>query len=195
MVNESDYEFVVKAAKKFNYEFFTVGGTVNFRKAKSNTEILMKLGPETGMRSMDAQYDITGLVGSVEVRGIDVGKGQKISANKKLSDKISQGSAAKGLVSSIQHVVIDPTIYSADDATNRANYVAENIAYRLGTLHAEFTGMPEIVPGRFIVLMGLGVDFNVKFYVTSVTHVLTTDDSYVTRIVAKASSLDSTSEE
>ncbi|MDY4068406.1 MAG: hypothetical protein SOY45_00755, partial [Lachnospiraceae bacterium] len=34
MVCESDYEFVVKAAKKFNYEFFTNAGTVYFRPAK-----------------------------------------------------------------------------------------------------------------------------------------------------------------
>ena len=34
MVAESDYEFVVKAAKKYNYEFFVSGGNVYFRKAK-----------------------------------------------------------------------------------------------------------------------------------------------------------------
>lgn len=194
MVSESDYEFVVKAAKKFNYEFFSVGGHVKFRKAKSEQDILMVLGPETGMRSMDSQFDITGLVGSVEVRGIDVGKGQLIKANKKLSGKISQGSYAKGLVSSIEHVVVDPTIASSDDATNRAEYIAENISYRLGTLNAEFTGMPEIVPGRFIVLQGLGFEFNVKFYIVSVTHIMNTDENYITRIVAKAAAIENTND-
>ena len=40
MVGESDYEFVVKAAKKFNFEFFTIGGNVAFRKAKQNKQTL-----------------------------------------------------------------------------------------------------------------------------------------------------------
>ena len=34
MVAESDYEFIVKAAKRYNYEFFTECGNVYFRKAK-----------------------------------------------------------------------------------------------------------------------------------------------------------------
>ncbi len=194
MVSESDYEFVVKAAKKFNFEFFSVGGHVMFRKAKSDSEILMVLGPETGMRNMDAEFDITGLVGNVEVRGVDVGKGQLIFAKKKLSGKISQGSYAKGLVNDIEHVVIDPTITSQDDATNRADYLAESISYRLGTLKAEFVGMPELMPGKFIVLTGLGFEYNVKFYITSVTHIVNREDNYVTKIVAKAASIENTSE-
>ena len=53
MVAESDYEFVVKAAKKHNFEFFTECGQVYFRKAKSDTSILMEIGPATGMHSFD----------------------------------------------------------------------------------------------------------------------------------------------
>ena len=37
MVSESDYEFVVKAAKRFNYEFFADKQTVYFRPAKADT--------------------------------------------------------------------------------------------------------------------------------------------------------------
>jgi len=190
MVSESDYEFVVKAAKKFNFEFFTIGGHVYFRRAKNDKNILMALGPETGMRSMDAQYEITGLVGSVEVRGIDVGKGKLINSKKKLNNKISQSGKARALVEEIEHIVIDPTISSKEDAECRADFISENIAYRLGTLHAEFTGLPELVPGRFIILKALGIDFNVKFYVTSVIHILDTDNNYTTKIIAKASSIE-----
>lgn len=194
MVNESDYEFVVKAAKKFNYEFFSIGGHVYFRKAKSDQDILMVLSPETGMRSMDAQYDITGLVGSVEVRGIDVSKGALIHSRKKQNNKISTGSKAKGLIGDIEHVVIDPTIGSTDDAANRVSFLSEDIAYRFGTLQAEFTGMPELIPGKFIVLSVLGIDMNVKFYVTSVIHRMDTDNGYTTRIIAKASNIEATNE-
>jgi len=42
MVAESDYEFVVKAAKRYNFEFFTECGNVYFRKAKANAETVME---------------------------------------------------------------------------------------------------------------------------------------------------------
>ncbi len=51
MVAESDYEFVVKAAKKYNYEFFTECGNVYFRKAKAGSEVVMEMGPAEGLRS------------------------------------------------------------------------------------------------------------------------------------------------
>ena len=89
MVCESDYEFVVKAAKKYNFEFFSEQGNVYFRRAKSNSEILMELGPSTGLREFDIEYDITGLVEEIEARSMDNGKGKLIKAKKKFNNKIS----------------------------------------------------------------------------------------------------------
>ena len=63
MVWESDYEFVVKAAKYFNYEFFVERGTVYFRRAKETGEAsLLELSCEEGLSFYDISYDITGLV-------------------------------------------------------------------------------------------------------------------------------------
>jgi phage protein D len=87
MVCESDYEFVVKAAKKYNYEFFTECGVVYFRKAKSNSEVLMELGPSTGLREFDVEYDITGLVEQIHARSMDTGKAKLIQAKKKFNNK------------------------------------------------------------------------------------------------------------
>ena len=190
MVSESDYEFVVKAAKKYNYEFFTLGKTVYFRKAKSNSTILIDLGPQTGMRNMEVQYDLTGLVEKVEVRTINAGKGELVKAEKKLSEKISQGNNAKGLVQGSEKVVIDPTVTSKEEAGYRSEYLAEDIAYRLGTLEADLNGIPELIPGRFVTLSGLGKNMKVKFYLTSVTHIMDSDRGYVTHITGKAASID-----
>ena len=74
MVAESDYDFVVKAARKFNFEFFTIGGNVAFRKAKSNTQELAEITPSEMILSYNVGYDLTGLVGSVVVRTLDIGK-------------------------------------------------------------------------------------------------------------------------
>lgn len=190
MVCESDYEFVVKAAKKFNYEFFSIGGTVYFRKAKNNKEILMEAGPGNGLKSFEVGYDLTGIVGKVEVRGIDVGKSKVISSSKKLQNKISQGNKAKPLVSKAQKVYIDPTVSSQKDAGYRAEYLMEDISYRLGTLEAEFIGLPELTPGRFLKIKGLGTAVSNTFYLVTVRHIMDSQRGYVTKVVGKAASME-----
>lgn len=188
MVAESDYEFVVKAAKKFNFEFFSVGGTVYFRPAKEDTEELIELGPNNYIRDFNVEYNISGLVSSVEVRGTDVGKAELISQKKKLSNKISNGSKAKSLISGIEKVYIDPTIHSKEEAGYRAAYLAEDISYRLGTMQLEMVGLPELTPGKFMLLNGIG--YRVKFYITSVVHILNGEDGYRCKVIGKASSVE-----
>ena len=189
MVCESDYEFVVKAAKKFNYEFFSIGGTVYFRKAKNNKEILIEAGPGDGLRQFDIGYDLTGLVEKVEVRGMDVGKSKKISASKKLKNKVSQGNKAKPLLSKSQKVYLDPTISSQEEAGYRAEYLMEDISYRLGTLEAEFIGLPELTPGRFMKIKGLGTAASNTFYLATVRHIMDSERGYVTKVVGKPASV------
>lgn len=192
MVDESDYEFVVRAAKKFNYEFFTVGGTVYFRKAKDNAALLMELGPQTGMHSFDVEYNISGLVGKIEVRGLDVGKAKQISAVKKMGNKISKGNKAKPLVTNTKKVYIDPTVSSKQEAGYRADYLAEDISYRLATLEAELIGIPELIPGRFIRISALSSAVSDMFYLVKVRQIMDGSKGYITKITGKAASMENT---
>lgn len=186
MVEESDYEFIVKAAKKFNYEFFVDRGVVHFRKAKSDASILMELGVGSGLVQFEIGYDITGLVGTVEVRAMNPGTGKVISSKKKLSNNLSTGSRAKGLVSGSSKVYIDPTVTTQEQADARAAYLAEEVSYRLGSLECTCPGIPDLAPGRFIKIAGLGVPADNTFYVTSVVHNFRQDSGYQTRLIAKA---------
>lgn len=190
MVCESDYEFVVKAAKKYNYEFFSVGGTVYFRKAKNNTELLMEAAPGDGLQSYEIGYDFTGIVQQVEVRGMDAGKSKLISSSKKLNNKLSQGNKAAPLVKGSQKVYIDPTVTSREEADYRAGYLAEDISYRLGTLEAQFIGLPELTPGRFMKIKGLGTAVSNTFYLVTVRHIMD-DRGYITKVTGKAASMES----
>lgn len=189
MVCESDYEFVVKAAKKFNYEFFSIGGVVYFRKAKQNRELLLEASPGEGLRSYEISYDFTGIVEQVEVRGMDVGKSKMISASQKMKNKLSFGNKAKPLIKKSQKVYIDPTITSKEEASYRADYLAEDISYRLGTLEAEFIGLPELTPGRFLKVAGLGSAVSNTFYLVTVRHVMD-DRGYFTKVIGKTASME-----
>lgn len=186
MVAESDYEFVVKAAKKNNFEFFTECGHVYFRKAKSDTSILMEIGPNTGMHSFDVSYDVTGLVEKVTVRGMNVAKAQVISADKKFSNKISQGNKVKPLLKGSQKVYIDSTVSSKEEAEDRAASLMENMSYRYGSLECELLGIPELLPGHFVKLSGLGTGADNCFYLTRVRHVLSQNGRYDTKLEGSA---------
>ena len=184
MVEESDYEFIVKAAKKFNFEFFIVGQNLYFIEAKKNTNSLITLGPFCGVRSLDVGYDISGIVRSVEVRNIDMEEGKYLGDKKKASAKISLGNKAKPLVEKQSLVYIDPTAKSKNDAGYRAQYLMNQIDYRLGSLNAEFPGLPEFIPGRFITLSGFGKPVDNVFYLTKVRHVIS--DGYYRSILEGA---------
>ncbi|MCR5790491.1 MAG: hypothetical protein K6G83_11450 [Lachnospiraceae bacterium] len=178
MVEESDYEFIVKAAKKFNFEFFIVGKNLYFIEAKKNTTPLITLTPFTGLKSIDIGYDISGLVRSVEVRNIDMEQGKYVGEKRNLKSKISLGNKAKPLVEKQSLVYLDPTAMTQEEAGYRAAYLKDTVDYRLGSVVAEFIGIPELVPGRFITLHGFGKPADNTFYLTSVRHIVS-DNAYL----------------
>ena len=193
MVNESDYEFVVRAAKRYNYEFFVDRGKVLFRPAKSNSALLIKMGTRTGLRGFRIGYSITGVVGKIEARAMDAGKGEVITAGQSFNNTISTASKAKKLVGKGAKVYLDASITSKEEAEARVASLMEQMSYRLGSLEADCVGIPELVPGRFIEVAGLGVPVDNQFYLTSVVHDFTSDGGYRTHIEGCAAQIKTTS--
>lgn len=190
MVSESDYEFILKAAKRFNYEFYIDTGEVYFRRAKQAAEEwLLEIGMDKGILSYDITYDITGLVKSVEVRGMDTAKAAMVSAVQKTSNKISTGNKAKALIGQSEKIVIDAGAISKEQAQYRAQAMMEDISYRFGSLECTCTGIPELKPGHFIKITGLGEPCDNRFYITQARHNLSDQSGYLTHITAIAASL------
>ena len=186
MVGESDYEFITRAAKKFNYEFFVLGGRVYFRAAKCDNTSQLTVTSDVSIKRLSVEYDMTGLTESIEVRGLDVGKAKLLSKTKKNSNKLSQGSKAKSLINGSKFVYIDPSAYSAEDASYRVNYLMEDMMYRYGTLELEMIGIPDIIPGKFINIKNVGKVISNEFYVQSVRHYMNRDGEYSTKVIGKA---------
>ena len=126
-------------------------------------------------------------MGSVVVITLDIGKASKIESKKKNAGKLSLGNKAKPLVSSQTYVYIDSTIETKNDADTRAEYLLEDMSYRLGHITMTLRGMPEFVPGRFIKLKGFGEALSNSYYVTDVIHEFNQGGFYTTTIEGKAS--------
>ncbi len=189
MVAESDYEFVVKSAKKFNFEFFIDRGTVRFRKAKSITAPLAKIAVGSGIVDFHVEYSITGLVGKIEARAMDAGQGKIISAKGTREGTISTSGKAEGLIGKASKVYIDPSITSQEQADARVASLMEQMSYRLGSLDAECVGIPDLVPGRFVTVTGMGAPADNNFYITSVIHEFQPEGGYRTKLKGCASEI------
>ena len=189
MVAESDYEFIVKVAKKFNYDFFVIGSEVIFRPAKIDTDVLMQMAPQNILRDFDIEYDITGQVSEVEVRSTDTDKGKVISSKQSISNTWSNGNKASALVKGHKRIYLDSTVHDEKEAGYRVSSLVEDISYRYATLECTTVGLPELLPGKFVEIAGLGTGPNNTFYVTSVRHVLNKSGMYKCMITGKAASL------
>ena len=185
MVSESDYEFIVKAAKKFNYEFFIDRGTVYFRKAKPDKAPVAELKAGAGILHFSIEYSMTGIIGSVEARAMDPGEGKTISYSSKLNQTISTGNKAKSLIKDSKKVLIDPSIATSTQAESRVASLMEQMSYRLGNLEAECIGIPELLPGRFLRISGLDAPADNDFYLTTVIHEYRDETGYLTRVIGK----------
>ncbi len=188
MVEESDYEFIVKAAKKYNFEFFSVGENLYFTQARKNQDILIELSLGMGLTSLDVGYDITGLVRQIEVRNVDSDQGGFLEKKKKLNSNISMGNKAKSMVEKQTYVYIDPTAQSKEEVEYRLNYLSDLMDYRLGSISAVAVGLPELVPGRFMTITQMGKPVDNDFYITKVRHIYSLT-GYSTEIEGQANKI------
>lgn len=189
LYSESAYEFVVKAAKKFYYEFFVDCGDVYFRKAKSDESELIQLNMDELVLSMRVNYDIRGIFREAEVRSVDDSKGITVKAVKKQMNQLSYGNKVNALLKGTRKVYVDSSAGSINEAKSRAESLLEASAFGFGTLECECIGVPVLRPGHFIRLGGYGIPADNRFYVTDVEHILS-EEGYVTRLTAQAASLE-----
>lgn len=184
MVAESDYEFVVKAARRYNYEFYTECGTVLFRKPRKDKDIRMVISPQCGMYRYDISYDVTGLVNKVTVRAVDAGKAKVMSS--KVKNQASLPGKAKALLKGSEKVYIDASADSLEETGYRAASLMETISYRYGSLECEVQGLPEYLPGYFVEVSGAGQGADNRFYITRAVHRMSKDGRYTVRLEGRA---------
>lgn len=187
MVSESDYEFVVKAAKKWNFEFFTDGGTVIFRKAKSDADKLIQLKIGESLLQFSIEYAINGLANQIEVRSVNTGTAKVVlKREKNIATSMKLGKAANEFFKKSQRVYIDPTVGTKEDAGRRAEALKETMQYQFGTLNGVCRGIPDLVPGSWIAVEDATTKTTAEFYLTEVKHVFNEFVGYETRIKAKS---------
>lgn len=174
--NESDYEFVVKIAKKINYLFFVVNNKVIFKEQSSLTENCLTISPGPYLMNFKRKLNLTEQIKKVKVINNDENDPNNLIEGSS-QDTVAVGKGSKGatdvsnVISDImEKVIIDHEATSVALANVRAKAELEALSMRFVTGEFELVGVPDVIPGQFITMDLLEDNLNNDYFITQVTH-------------------------
>lgn len=177
--NESNYSFLQRLAQKIGYEFFVSGDTLYFRSPYvGNLTPITTLKWGRSLKSFSPEFDLNdqacavvtrgynemleqaviGLAGYVNVPGIDSQKIMNIMKNLFMGNVVDY-EYNRGITS----------FFEAESVALLK--MRERLMKSLSG-SGECIGLPELSPGRFIKIDGLGSQLSDTYYITTVTHTI-----------------------
>lgn len=194
--NESDYDFIVRLARKLNCLFYLQAGKAIVAKRtalRKATAVEYAVGDY--LQSFKMQLSLKNKVRKVVVRANDetdpaqVVEGESDSYQKLTED----GSAQTGAFSAIlparaARVVIDPSVASKAEAKARADALLYELYADLMAGSVLTPGLPEVFPASTVSVSGFGAPYDKKYFVRRVTHALQ-DGVFTTRCDLEANHL------
>ena len=172
-----DCEFITTLARRERFSFAIIHGQVVLKNLVDEQKAIMKLTYGKNIFSFDIELDTTKQVGKVVARSIhDVNRTGVEGSASSVSIKKSGGKAAidfSSLKSKISSNVIeykDPLENTKEGLDKIAQAVMDERAMTFVSGHGMCIGLPELVPGRYIELDGMGKQINGTYFITKVTH-------------------------
>ncbi len=175
--NESDYDFVVRMAKKLNYDFYIVNGEVQFRKiSKTEQNVMVQYEISEYIHTFSMLTSMKNKVKSVTVRANNE-KDPQAPIQSKVDSYINRpGGSGKAadisnlLTDRVSRTVIDPAVESEAEAKERAQAILSTLSNNVMQGSIVTPGIPELIPGRIAQVKGFGPEFDKKYAVTKVIH-------------------------
>lgn len=175
--NESDYNFVVRTAKRMDYCFFIEKGVLVFMPfGKLSKEPLFEFDINDYLLEFKVMTTLKNQVSSVTVRGNnekDPTKPFQAKAEKynSLVDSGKIASKAASVISShVSRTITDPSVDSVEKATQLAQAKLNELSYQLYKGKVKVVGIPEAMPGKVVSVSGFGDGLDKKYYVSKVIH-------------------------
>lgn len=188
MTDESDYDFLVRVAKKMGCEFFVSQNVLYFRKKRGKTEPIMSISHKNAIIDLEANFNIMGMVKSVEMRSLNNASGEVIIGKSQSNTAYYNSTAASKIIENASKIIIDSTINSESEAKDRADVELDDIIWKFGIYKVEVIGIPELIPGRFVTIKDLGKNINKNVYITKVEHVIN-NRGFKTKLEARCNKL------
>jgi phage protein D len=203
--NQTDLAFLLERARRIRFEVQVDERTLRFKRGGEGQQPALTLawgavsgappgGGAEPLRSFNPTMNTLRPVDHVIVRGHDPKKHEPIEARAGAGDEdVTTGNDRKGVTVTSSafgargQTVVDRPVASRTEASNlaRALYTRRALEFVTGTGTA--VGLPELMAGRVVELLGLG-RFSGRYYVTRSTHTIGSA-GYVTSFSARSDSL------
>ena len=185
---EDDFQLVARHARQIGYEFFIVQGTVYFRPVPTSHSAIMSLSPDMGLLSLKQSLRSSSLYKKAMVVGINPADNQMVSGEATLDGTFGKGSGASQMLGDSKRILFDHGIERAEQAEQRAKVLMQEARGDFGRLECRCVGLPELVPGRSVMIEGISPEADKEYYILSVRHTLD-ERGFFTNIEARIETL------
>ncbi|MGN1423796.1 MAG: phage late control D family protein [Oscillospiraceae bacterium] len=186
-LNESDYDFVVRLAKRLNYSFYILLGKAYFVPFGEDRTSLVQITPkthiygfsmETGLRRRFSKVVVVNNDEQDEKKQI---KSEVTSVNGLESGSSSSAAANSAITGNMVKTIVDVSASTGEIAKSLAQAELDRRSYDSVEGEVEINGLPEMIPGVFAELSGFGSSFEKSYYIKKVTHRLS-QERFTTRL-------------
>lgn len=175
--NESDYQFLVRLARKMDYCFYIENGNLVFQPyAKLPKDVFFSYHINAFLLSFYMHSSLKGQVAEVTVRTNNEKDPNtpfeaKVTSGKGIADNASiQMKSTSVITKDVSQTIIDLSADSEAAARNLAQARYNALSYGRYQGRIRTIGIPVMLPGRVVALEGFGVEFDKKYFVKKVIH-------------------------
>lgn len=175
-LNESDYDFVVRLAKKVNYSFYINLGKAYFVPFAEERTVLLDIMPDESLVRFSLETSLRKRVSKVIVVNNDETdekkqiKSEVSSINSLESGSSSKAAANSAISENMVKTIVDPAATTSEIAKTIAQAEINRMSYSSVEGTIEMPGLPEILPAGFVSVKGFGTEFEKDYYIKKVTH-------------------------
>lgn len=186
--NLSDWAFLRRRARLIGYEIFVRERVLYFRPPPFDGMPAARLQLGQEVSSFTPRLSSLGQAGEVTVRGWDIRQKQAVTRNGLATTPMGGTpgpSAVRRAFGSASLTDVDLAVRSTAEADPiaRGRFDAMALTYIQGEVVAE--GHPRLRSGTVVQLDGAGATFSGPYYVTSVSHDMTSEDGYQTTFTVR----------
>jgi uncharacterized protein involved in type VI secretion and phage assembly len=182
--NETDFDFVLRLARRIGYEFTVEGGAANFRPPDKNSQAVELVYPDD-LRAFRPRITAVQQVETVNVRGFDFKNKQSVVRTASSPQQLTNAGISRSTVARKFPGAVLEIAGQSFEKTSEADKLAQAALDQLANayLAAEGTcdGDPRIKAGVLLKITGVGRNYSGTYRVAKSVHVIRGGGGYETQ--------------
>lgn len=167
----TDFDILCKVADFLCYEFYSFADSTYFGPVRPSADTSVVFDGKNGLISLRHRRSLAGQCAAVAVSGSD-DKGERLYAREARASDRGFGMEQAGSALTMDLHQAEPAVRTMAQASYLAKARMQDRQHRSGMLLGRCTGLPDLRPGRFLEIAGLGEQVNGSYYVQTVIHTI-----------------------